>query len=1062
MRKLLPFLAKPVLLAIMLTGGYTSFSQGKGNAGKKAVPQAALEHLKKNKQKLQLSDEDIANITLSSETFSKKSGVKHIYLKQQYKGIEIHNAITNISMTSNNEVVNVGDQFVKDAGKKVKESGSSMTAEAAVAAAAKHLNTSIKEPLSVQSREDGPDQEVVFSTGGISLESIPAKLVYQPMEDGSLRLAWEVTIDELDGLNWWVVRVDAATGEFLEKDNLVTHCEFDNDGPNGVHISDSYVQKQAVAAKPFNFATTLAEAPAANFYNVYPLTTESPSHGPRVFVSTDAADKTASPKGWHYTPVGNMTTTRGNNVYAYEDPNGVNPFPTIANNFTVNNYSPDGGPSLKFDFPIDFTKQPATYVDAATTNLFYWNNLIHDVWYQYGFDEVSGNFQFDNFGKGGLGNDFVRAEAQDARITSAQGPQRNNANFGTPVDGSLPRMQMYLWNGIPDRELFRVNTPSSIAGAYQAVEAAFSKPLTSTRITGKLVLAVAPVIPPTGTPEEGCGAFANAAAISGNIAVVYRGSCGFADKVQNAQKAGAIAVVVINNAVGAPIVMGGAPTVAQPAIVIPAVMIGQADGAGIRSALNAGTEVTVTLKNDGSGPEIDGDFDNGIIAHEYGHGISNRLTGGPSVANCLQNAEQMGEGWSDWFGLMMTIKPGDTRVKVRGIGTYASGQPTTGRGIRPAPYSTDFSVNNFTYAATNNTAAISQPHGIGFVWSTMLWDMTWDLIAKYGYNEDLYNGTGGNNMAMQLVIDGLKLQKCNPGFVDGRDAILLADRINYGGANQELIWRAFAKRGLGFSAKQGLSTSRTDQVQAFDLPATYLCTTPLTVAAIPTSDVFTGGDSKVIYLGYGPQTVMLQASGDATNKYTWTPAEGLSDATIANPIFTPTAAGTYTFTVKAVNADQCTKYASITITVVDVRCGNKNDKVLVCQKQGKEICISADAVETQLRIGGSLGACAPKAKATVASAKASDALATNDGLTASPNPTSANTTLAFTLAESGAYRLEVMNMQGAVVSVVAQGKGEAGQRISHEFSKGRLATGVYMVRLTSGKQSKFTRVILQD
>jgi hypothetical protein len=87
---------------------------------------------------------------------------------------------------------------------------------------------------------------------------------------------------------------------------------------------------------------------------------------------------------------------------------------------------------------------------------------------------------------------------------------------------------------------------------------------------------------------------------------------------------------------------------------------------------------------------------------------------------------------------------------------------------------------------------------------------------------------------------------------------------------------------------------------------------------------------------------------------------------------------------------------------------------------------------------------------------------TNDGLTAAPNPTNANTTLAFTLAESGAYRLEVMNMQGAVVAVVAQGKGEAGQRIAHEFSKGRLATGVYMVRLTSGKQSKFTRVVLQD
>ncbi|SMB96088.1 peptidase M36 fungalysin [Hymenobacter roseosalivarius DSM 11622] len=1057
MKKLLPLLARLVLVAILLMGGFTSFSQGKGNSGKKPVPQAAIEHLKKNKQKLGLEDADIADIALSSESESKKSGVKHLYLQQQYQGIEIHNALTTMSMTSDGEVVNMGNRFEKGVSKKVKAKGSKMTAEAAVAAAAKHLSTGVKQPLTVQQKGEGQDEAVLLSTGGVSLEPIPARLVYQPMEDGSLRLAWEVTIYELDALNWWNIRVDAATGEFLDKDNLVVHCEFDNDGPNGVHIGDSYNHKQA-EAKSFNFATAVTEAPAANFYNVYPIVTESPSHGPRVFINTDAADRTASPKGWHHTPQGIKTTTRGNNVYAYEDPNGLNPFPNATNNYTVLNYSPDGGPNLKFDFPVDFTKQPDTYVDAATTNLFYWSNIIHDMWYQYGFDEASGNFQFDNFGKGGLGNDFVRAEAQDARVTSSTGPQRNNANFGTPADGSLPRMQMYLWNGIPDKELFKVTAPSPLVGAYPALEATFSRKLTPVPVAGKLVVAATA----TGVSQEGCSMFTNAADIAGNIAVVYRGTCGFANKVQNAQIAGAIAVVVINNAPGAPIAMGGAPAPGTPAIIIPAVMIGQAEGKLIRDVLDAKTDVTVSLKNDGSGPELDGDFDNGIIAHEVGHGISNRLTGGPNIVNCLSNAEQMGEGWSDWFGLMMTTKPGDIGTKVRGIGTYASGQPTTARGIRPAPYSTDFTVNNFTYAATNNTA-ISQPHGIGFVWATMIWDMTWALVDKYGYDADLYFGKGGNNMAMQLVMDGLKLQVCTPGFVDGRDAILLADRINYGGANQELIWKAFAKRGLGFSAKQGLSTSRTDQVEAFDLPPMYLCTTPLTVAAVATSDVFTGGDAKVVYLGYGPQNVMLRATGDATNKYTWSPAAGLSDLTIANPVFTPTAAGTYTFTVKAVNEDQCTKTATITIKVVNVVCGNRGNKVQVCFK-GNEMCVdAADAKELLTRKdgGATLGTCGPKAKAADASLTAADALAT-DGLTASPNPTNANTTLAFTLAESGAYRLEVMNMQGAVMSVVAQGKGEAGQRISHEFSKGRLATGVYMVRLTSGKQSKFTRVVLQD
>jgi extracellular elastinolytic metalloproteinase len=66
----------------------------------------------------------------------------------------------------------------------------------------------------------------------------------------------------------------------------------------------------------------------------------------------------------------------------------------------------------------------------------------------------------------------------------------------------------------------------------------------------------------------------------------------------------------------------------------------------------------------------------------------------------------------------------------------------------------------------------------------------------------------------------MKFQPCGPGFVDGRDAILDADKALTGGANQCEIWRGFAKRGLGTEAEQGLSTSRTDNSQNFTVPAT--------------------------------------------------------------------------------------------------------------------------------------------------------------------------------------------------------------------------------------------------
>ncbi|MFT5763863.1 MAG: hypothetical protein ACI8X3_001289, partial [Saprospiraceae bacterium] len=282
-------------------------------------------------------------------------------------------------------------------------------------------------------------------------------------------------------------------------------------------------------------------------------------------------------------------------------------------------------------------------------------------------------------------------------------------------------------------------------------------------------------------------------------------------KCLNAQNAGAIAVLVCNNVSGL-VTMGPGNDGNQ--VTIPAVMIRQTDCATIRAELNNGLNITMVE----SGPELDGDLDNGIVAHEYGHGISIRLTGGPSVNNCLNNAEQMGEGWSDFFGIWLTIESSDNHFDTRGVGTYALGESPGGNGIRPAPYTTDMAINSYTYGNVDD-GNISQPHGIGFIWCTMIWDLNWALVNEHGFSADVYNNSGGgNNIAAQLVIDGLKGQPCSPGFVDGRDAILQADIDNNGEANKNIIWNVFARRGLGFSASQGSSTNRNDQTEAFDLP----------------------------------------------------------------------------------------------------------------------------------------------------------------------------------------------------------------------------------------------------
>jgi hypothetical protein len=383
-------------------------------------------------------------------------------------------------------------------------------------------------------------------------------------------------------------------------------------------------------------------------------------------------------------------------------------------------------------------------------------------------------------------------------------------------------MQMYLWSEPALKELVTINN-GSLAGGVLSVNPATGA---GNNVTGASLVPVTAdlilVSDGTAMPSEACSPLVNGSSVSGKIALIRRGNCAFVDKIQHAQDEGAVGVIMINHnnpdndPTYVPYVnMAGFTT---PAFTIPSVFVNFEDGEAIIAAVEGGETISATLQ-DYETFQLDGSLDNGIVAHEYGHGISNRLTGGAAAASCLTNATQMGEGWSDWFAMMLTIKPGDSGDDARAAVTYSLGQPYDGPGLpdRPFRYSTDMSENPLTYGDTNDPSIV-QPHGIGSVWATMLWDLTWAYIDKYGYDEDLFNGTSGNNRVMQIVIDGLKLQQCNPGFVDGRDAILAADTALTGGEDQCLIWEVFANRGVGLNASEGAPFSRSDQVEDFTLP----------------------------------------------------------------------------------------------------------------------------------------------------------------------------------------------------------------------------------------------------
>jgi hypothetical protein len=755
--------------------------------------QKIQDYLNVNKAKFNLSNSDISDWSINGEGNSKTTKIVNYYIKQSFQGIEIHNTVSNVWIKSN-EVVNFQNAFISNISSKTNNVTPNLSVTEALNSAIVNLNAPTFQFEIIESLDN---KEFTLTNGALLEDPIKAKLVFQPVnKNDNLRLAWEITFYTQDYKHLWNVRIDAMNGEILDQQDWVLSCNFGNaDHKNHKH-TNFFFSKRGFKEQQ-NLSMMFYQSGS---YRVYPFEIESPNHGNRELIAIPH-DLVASPFGWHDTDgiIGaEFTITRGNNVLAQEDANG--------NNGT--GASPDGGAGLLFDYPYGgIGVAPTTYVDAATTNLYYMNNIMHDIWYKYGFDEANGNFQQNNYGRGGLQNDYVLADSQD-------GSGLNNANFGTPTDGGRPRMQMFLWDVSPPKFLITINFPSNIAGEYVAANNGFNPGnITippSPGITQDLVL----FEDANGSGlSEACTIPLNGPSLAGKIVVINRGNCPFVEKVKNAQNAGAIAVIVLNNDVANPdqiITMAGA----DPTITIPAIFVSYNFGQALLDQMALGT-VNLTIKDDVPFVNSDGDFDNGVIAHEYGHGISTRLTGGPNT-NCLGNEEQMGEGWSDWFALMLQMKAGDNPNEKRGIGTFLVGQTIDGDGIRRYPYSVDMSINPFTFAATNTEVI---PHGVGSIWATVLWDLAWAYVGKYGFDPDKYNGTGGNNKVMQLVLDGLKLQGCNPTFISGRDALIAADQATTGGEDYCMIWEVFARRGLGVNASSGDANSTTDQIQDFTIPA---------------------------------------------------------------------------------------------------------------------------------------------------------------------------------------------------------------------------------------------------
>ncbi|KAH9056488.1 Fungalysin metallopeptidase-domain-containing protein [Lactarius vividus] len=166
-----------------------------------------------------------------------------------------------------------------------------------------------------------------------------------------------------------------------------------------------------------NKVVSVTDFVAKSSYLVLPINQETPAQGFQVIF--DPQDLIASPLGWHDNGTTSTIVTAGNNVNAGN--------------------TPETSPVLNFIYSYGLSQPPNNSHNAAAVNAFYIVNTVHDFTYRYGFTEATFNFQTNNFGKGGAGNDRLMVTVQD--ITTI-----NNAEFAAPPDGQFGVMRLSLWD----------------------------------------------------------------------------------------------------------------------------------------------------------------------------------------------------------------------------------------------------------------------------------------------------------------------------------------------------------------------------------------------------------------------------------------------------------------------------------------------------------------------------------------------------------------------------------------------------------------------------------------
>lgn len=383
----------------------------------------ALSFLRRHAAVYGLSTEQAGALQVLGESASRESGLRMVRLRQTVRGLPVFQSETRVLIDRDGRLVRTVGRLVPGVDERsVPElAPTAFTPEKALSAAL----ATVENPK-------------VQRTG-------KSELVYFPIAPGVLIPAWSQVAFVAGPADWYVV-VDAATGTLLYRKNIEHQASTQNARFSVYLQADNKTPADSPAPRSPNLV-----APHAG--------TQFPAIARRTASMLSAQDPIASPDGW--IPDGG-TTTSGNNTDTYLDRDG--------DDFDdVGSLDVDGRPTGNLDadgrardfLGAGFSYTPAPlganpnagddpsgsddYQRGAVTQLFYATNFYHDRLHALGFDEGAGNFQNDNFGRGGEDGDRVLAEAQQG--ASAVNPSFNNANFSTPPDGENGVMRMFVFDG---------------------------------------------------------------------------------------------------------------------------------------------------------------------------------------------------------------------------------------------------------------------------------------------------------------------------------------------------------------------------------------------------------------------------------------------------------------------------------------------------------------------------------------------------------------------------------------------------------------------------------------